>query len=156
MVKAVLIALMLLPLLGTAPWQASQPHPSAQHEREVDIGPHPGGVFEQPAGREHADAAADEPQSRHPETLSESDRAAQRARAIEKQDPALLPVCTDEKLINPPDPIPAKSFEPWDYPEQVGCHLPPPRPDQAILGPSSQPGPDLAGITADELKGKVH
>ena len=50
MVNAVLMALMLLPLLGTVPWQTGQPDPSTQHEREVAVSPHLGGVSEQLAG----------------------------------------------------------------------------------------------------------
>lgn len=156
MVNAVLMALMLLPLLGTVPWQTGRPDPSTQHEREVAVSPHLGGVSKQLAGREHADPAPYDTQPRHPETFNETDRAAQRTRAIEEQDPALLPVCTDEEWTNRPEPVRPKSFDPWEYPEQLGCRLPPPKPDQGVWGPASQPGPDGAGITAEEFEGQVH
>ena len=64
-----------------------------------------------------------------------SDRDAQRAKAIEKRDPALLPLCTEEDFANRSDPVPAKSMDPWDHHDQVGCRLPPPRPDQIVPGP---------------------
>ena len=152
MIRAFLIFLMLLLLLGAVPGQSGQAGPSTWHERDVGLGPHLVGVSEQPAGPEHEDTSADETRLWHPEALSETDRAAQRARAIEKRDPALLPVCTDEELTNRPDPEPAKSSDPWEYPEQLGCRLPPPRPDQIVLGPASGPGPAGAGITQEEFE----
>ena len=154
MIRAVLIFLMLLPLLGAVPGQSGQSGPSAWHEPDVGLDPPLVAVSEQPAGPKHADTSADETRLWHPEALSEADRAAQRARAIEKRDPALLPVCTDEELTNRPDPEPAKSFDPWEYPEQLGCRLPPPRPDQIVLGPPSEPGPAGAGITQEEFEGR--
>ena len=103
MIRAALIFLMLLPLLGAVPGQSGQSDPSASHEPDVGLGPPLVGVSEHSAGPRHEGTSADETRLRHPEALSESDRAAQRARAIEKLDPALLPVCTDEELIpNPP------------------------------------------------------
>ena len=74
-------------------------------------------------------------------TSTEADREAQRQRAIEAKDPALLPVCTEEDLTNRADPVPAKSMEPWDHLDQLGCRLPPPRPDEMELGPRSGPSP---------------
>ena len=152
MVRTFLIFLMLLPLLGAVPGQSGQSGPSAWHEPDVGLSPHLVGVSEQPAGLGHEDTSADETRLWHSETLSETERAAQRARAIEKRDPALLPVCTDEELTNRPDPEPAKSFDPWECPEQLGCRLPPPRPDQVVLGPASGPGPAGTGITREEFE----
>ena len=73
--------------------------------------------------------------------MKAEDREEQRQRAIEARDPALLPLCTEEDLTNRPDPAPAKSMEPWDHPDQLGCRFPAPRPDQIIAGPRSEPGP---------------
>ena len=56
--------------------------------------------------------------------LSEADREALRQRAIEAKDPALLPICTEEYFANRPDPVPARSMEPCDHPDQLGCRLP--------------------------------
>ena len=140
MVKAVLMSLMLLPLLGMASWQASQLDPSIQ-QREVAVDEHSGEISDQPAGWGHTDISPHETQLRHPETSNETDRAAQRARAIEKKDPALLPFCTDDEWTNRPAPVLPRSFDPWEFPEQLGCLLQPPSSDQAILGPRSQPGP---------------
>ena len=64
-----------------------------------------------------------------------------RQQAIKAKDPALLPLCTEADLTNRPDPVPAKSMEPWDHPDQLGCHLPPPQPDEMRLGPRSGPAP---------------
>ena len=69
------------------------------------------------------------------------EREEQRERAIEAKDPALLPVCTEGDLTNRADPVPAKSMEPWDHLDQLGCRFPGPRPDQIIKGARSQPGP---------------
>lgn len=73
--------------------------------------------------------------------MTTEEREEQRERAIEAKDPALLPLCTEEDFTNRPDPVPAKSMEPWDYPDQLGCRLPPPRPDEMELGPRSGPAP---------------
>ena len=126
MVKAVLMSLMLLPLLGMASWQASQLDPSIQ-QREVAVDAHSGEISDQPAGWGHTDISPHETQLRHPETSNETDRAAQRARAIEKKDPALLPFCTDNEWTNRPAPVLPRSFDPWEFPEQLGCLLQPPR-----------------------------
>ena len=74
-------------------------------------------------------------------TSTDGDREAQRQRAMDVRDPALLPLCTEVDLTNRPDPVPAKSMEPWDHPAQLGCHLPPPLPDDMELGPRSGPAP---------------
>ena len=77
-----------------------------------------------------------------PITMTPEEREAKRERAIEAKDPALLPLCTEADLTNRPDPVPAKSMEPWDHLDQLGCRFPGPRPDQIIKGARSQPGPD--------------
>ncbi len=73
---------------------------------------------------------------------SDADREAQRAEAIEAQDPALLPLCTDEDyaLHNSSDTVPAKSYEPWKHLDQLGCHIPPPIWEQVVWGPPSEAG----------------
>ena len=78
-------------------------------------------------------------------TPTEADRGAQRQRAIEAKDPALLPICTEEYFANRPDPVPAKSMEPWDHPDQLGCRLPPPRPEDMDIGPRSERAPKEGG-----------
>ena len=75
---------------------------------------------------------------------SAQDRDAQKQEAIKKQDPALLPVCTDEELSNRSDPVPARSLDPWEHLDQLGCHLKPPTDEQKILGPSGGPAADHA------------
>ena len=62
---------------------------------------------------------------------------AQRAKAIEKRDPALLPFCTKADFVHRSNPVPARSMEPWDHHGQLGCRLAPPRPDQIVPGPPS-------------------
>ena len=139
MVKAVLMIALLLPLLGTPHVSTDQPNPFAQHE----LGQAAEQRFwdsELPAAPERSDLVADESPPALPARLGASDRAAQRAEAIKKPDPALLPICSPEELTNRPDLSPVKSMEPWDYPEQIGCHLPPPRPDQIVPGPPSGSG----------------
>ena len=80
-------------------------------------------------------------------TSSDDERREQREKAIAAKDPSLLPLCTEEDFTNRPDPVPAKSTEPWDYPDQLGCRLPPAKPDQIVVGPASQPGP--MGVPSD-------
>ena len=74
-------------------------------------------------------------------TGTEKERKEQRQRAIKAKDPALLPLCTKEDFTNRAKPVPAKSMEPWDHPDQLGCRFPPPQPDQIIVGPRKVPAP---------------
>lgn len=89
---------------------------------------------------ERPNAADGEAHSTSPPTPSVPDREAQRAEAIEKRDPALLPICSPDEFASRPDPSPPKSMDPWEHPDQLGCRLPP-RPDQVVWGP-----PSLSGV----------
>ena len=96
---------------------------------------------------ERPDAADGEAHSASPPALSVQDGEAQRAAAIEKRDPALLPICSPDEFERRPDPSPPKSMDPWEHPNQLGCRLPPPRPDQVVPGPPSGSGSKWANPT---------
>ena len=51
------------------------------------------------SGLDDTPGVSDEAKPNYPQSFDKSDREVQRQRAIEQQDPALLPVCTDEELI---------------------------------------------------------
>ena len=128
--RAILILVMLVALLGAAQ--------GPMYDRDADVRhgtvSYDGWEFEVPNYNDGVWHGTDEAGHESVPSVS-SNRDAQRAKAIEKRDPALLPFCTDEDFANRSDPVPAKSTDPWDHRDQVGCQLPPPRPDQIVLGP---------------------
>lgn len=92
-------------------------------------------------------AAAGEAHSTSPPTPRVLDRESERAEAIEKRDPALLPICSPDEFASRPDPSPPKSMDSWEHPDQLGCRLPSPRPDQVVPGPPSGSGSKWANPT---------
>ena len=144
MIKLVLIALMLFPLLGTASCQAGGVFPPGEYQPEADVAPQPAKTGNHPTEEEYAEILEQywSHGRRHPPS-SDAERAAQLAEAIENQDPALLPVCTMEEIEarRAGAPVPAKSYEPWKHLDQLGCRLPPPKRESIEWGPPSEPGP---------------
>ena len=76
----------------------------------------------------------------HPATSGTEDRETQRERAIKQRDPSLLPVCTEDEITDRRNPMPAKSMDPWEHKDQVGCLVPTPGPGDGVWGPASRSG----------------
>jgi hypothetical protein len=114
---------------------------------DADTGSAYGSTYRNEPMLERPHAAAGEARSTPPPTPRVLDRESQRAEAIEKRDPALLPICSPDEFASRPDPSPPKSMDSWEHPDQIGCRLPPPGPDQVVPGPPSGSGSKWANPT---------
>lgn len=135
MAMVIVVAVAFLLSLGVMPWQTGEADSSVLLNERGIVAP----LLN--SGLDGRQGASDEAQPNYLQSSGEDDRDAQRQRAIEQQNPAVLPACTDEELTSRPNPAPAKSMNPWDHPDQVGGLLPTPRPDQMVPGPPSEQGP---------------